>query len=231
MDAMELKKLTISVEAKSSTGARPEFDQSSEKILALFNPDKLVFSKTANWQKQDAKTQDNPELQFTNSEPTTLALDLLFDTYDSPDSSKADVRVHTEAVGKLITVDGAKHRPPVCRLSWGAAGVFFQGVLQSLEQQFTLFLETGIPVRAHLRCTFKEWWTNYDQLNRQNRQSVDLVKQHTVKQGDSLAGIAAKVYHDPALWRPIAEANGLDDPCGLEPGSILMIPELASRSR
>lgn len=122
MDAMELKKLTISVEAKSSTGARPEFDQSSEKILALFNPDKLVFSKTANWQKQGAKTQDNPELQFTNSEPTTLALDLLFDTYDSPDSSKADVRVHTEAVGKLIMVDGAKHRPPVCRLSWGAPG-------------------------------------------------------------------------------------------------------------
>lgn len=227
---MELKKLTIQVEAKSSSGARPQFDQSSEKILALFNPNRLVFSKTANWQKQDAKTQDNPELQYTNSEPCTLTLELIFDTYDTPDATKSDVRDHTNAVTKLIMVDGAKHRPPVCRLSWGSAGVFFQGVLQSLEQQFTLFLETGTPVRAHLRCTFKEWWTNYDQLNKQNLQSADLAKQHVVKRGDSLAGIAARSYHDPTLWRPIAEANGLDDPRRLEPGRVLLIPALTPRS-
>jgi nucleoid-associated protein YgaU len=34
----------------------------------------------------------------------------------------------------------------------------------------------------------------------------------TVKAGDKLPLIAAKVYGDPRLWRPIAEANGIDNP-------------------
>jgi len=48
----------------------------------------------------------------------------------------------------------------------------------------------------------------------------------TVKRGDTIDGIAAAVYLDPRLWRPIAEANGLDDPHHLVPGTVLLIPTL-----
>lgn len=34
----------------------------------------------------------------------------------------------------------------------------------------------------------------------------------TVKAGDKLPLIAAKVYGDARLWRPIAAANGIDNP-------------------
>lgn len=226
---MDLKKLKIIVEKSGGAGAQPAFDNTSY-IEAQFNPKQLSFNKSANWAKQDAKQRDNPELQFTNSDPCTLTLDLFFDTYDTPDVDKEDVREQTKRVMNLMMVDGDKHRPPVCRLAWGAVGVFFQCVLTGLDQQFTLFLANGRPVRATLKCTFKEWWTNYDDINRQALQSADVVKARTVKRGDTLSSIAAEAYQNPALWRPIAIENGIDNPRELPPGTVLLIPTLPNQS-
>ncbi|MGR9087494.1 MAG: CIS tube protein [Gammaproteobacteria bacterium] len=225
-----LAKLTIHVER---AGSKLEF---GDPFSVLFNPDKLVFSKTANWKKQPAKQLDCPELQFTNAEPRTLRVDLIFDTYDPENEQNKDKDVrqlYTDRIFHLTTVEkhGDKHRPPVCRLFWGSAKYFFQGVLQQLEQQFTLFTEDGIPVRAKLACTFKEWWTNYDVLNRQDLQSSDIAKMHVVRAGDTLSSIAATEYLDPKLWRPIAVENGIDDPRALAPGRVLLIPALTDRER
>lgn len=226
---MALEKLTIIVEKDGNTGSRPVFD-GGKTLTALFNPKQLAFNKSANWKKQDPKEHDNPELQFTNAEPRTLSLDLLYDTYDTPDAEKEDVREkYTDEIMKLITIDGDKHRPPVCRLSWGRIGVFFQGVLEKLDQQFTLFTEDGTPVRATLRCAFKEWWTNYEDLNKAKRNSSDIARVRTVKRGDSLSRYAAEEYGDPTLWRTIALENAIDDPLALVPGRVVLIPTLLRR--
>ncbi len=225
---MALKKLQILIEKE---GAVLVFEQSSA-ISALFNPNKLVFNKSVNWEEQGAAQRDVPELQFTNAQPRTLNLDLIFDTYDIPNAAKEDVRTYTQKLFHLTTVEthGDKHRPPVCRLAWGAVGVFFQGVLEQLEQQFTLFMEDGTPVRATSRCTFKEWRTNYDDLNRQATQSSDIAKTRIMKRGETLSGIAAEEYRDPGLWRPIATENDIDDPLSLVPGTVLLIPTLTQRN-
>lgn len=224
---MALKKLTILVEKK---GGVLVFEQGSA-VSALFNPEKIVLNKGVNWQKQDAAQRDVPELQFTNADPRTLTLDLNFDTYDTETLPKEDVRNHTKKLLALTTVEehGDKHRPPVCRLSWGAVGVFFQGVLERLEQQFTMFMDDGTPVRATSACTFKEWRTNYEDLNRQDTQSSDIAKSRIVKRSETLSSIAAEEYRDPGLWRPIALENGIDDPLRLMPGSVLLIPPLTGR--
>jgi hypothetical protein len=138
------------------------------------------------------------------------------------------VRNYTRELLHLCTVEkhGDKHRPPVCRLSWGSVGVFFQGVLERLEQQFTLFMEDGTPVRAKSACTFKEWRTNYDDLNRQATESSDVAKIRTLKRGETLSSVAAEEYRDPGLWRAIADENGIDDPLFIVPGTVLLIPKL-----
>jgi nucleoid-associated protein YgaU len=228
---MALKKLQIRIEKKGAVrkGEVLGFEQNSW-ISALFNPNKLIFNKSVDWKSQDAQGHDVPELQFTNAQPRTLNLDLIFDTYDTPDAEKKDVREYTKKLFQLTAVESEKHRPPVCQLSWGAASMFFQGVLQQLEQQFTLFMEDGKPVRATSRCTFKEWRTNYDDLNQQERQSSDIAKTRTLKRGDTLSSIAAGEYSDPGLWRPIADENDVDDPLALEPGTVLLIPTLTQRN-
>ena len=42
----------------------------------------------------------------------------------------------------------------------------------------------------------------------------------------SRKGIAFREYDDPAQWRRIAEANGIDDPLALQPGRRLLIPPI-----
>lgn len=50
---------------------------------------------------------------------------------------------------------------------------------------------------------------------------------HTVKRGDTLAGISVKFYRTPSQWRTIADANGIRDPKKLPVGKKLKIPDLA----
>jgi nucleoid-associated protein YgaU len=229
---MELKRLTILVE---SAGGNMQFNGagSDDTIVAMFNPNKLTITRSVQWQNQQAAKRDNPEMQFTGSEPSTLSIDLLFDTYDTPEpeESKQSVKiVHTDKLLHLTTVEqhGDKHRPPVCRLQWGDQGIFFQGVLQQLETSFTMFTAAGIPVRAAARCTFKEWRANVKDLQKQNLMSSDVAKLWVAKRGQSLHSIASMEYGDPRVWRVIADANGIDNPLALVPGTRLILPPLPS---
>ena len=222
---MGLKYLTIVAEAP---GSQMEFnDKDADScIVAMFNPNRLTVSRSARWEDQQAAKRDNPELQFTGADPSTLSIDLLFDTYDTEQLEKKSVRVHTDKLRHLTTVEkhGDKHRPPVCRLQWGQQSVFFQGVLTQLETQFTMFMEDGTPVRSTNRCTFKQWRGNVADLQKQDLLSSDVAKVWIVKQGQTLAGIAAREYGDPREWRAIAQANGIDDPLALTPGRQLILP-------
>jgi len=224
---MALDKLTILVELP---GGQLQFDERNADccIVAMFNPNRLTLSRSAQWQSQQTAKRDNPELQFTGAEPSTLGIELFFDTYDSPTLAKQSVADYTGKLLHLTTVEthGDKHRPPVCQLKWGSCGVFFQGVLQQLEQHYTLFMEDGTPVRATARCTFRQWQTNQTDLRKQNLMSADVAKVWTVRQGQTLAAIAAQEYRDPRHWRAIADANGIDDPLKLAPGTTLVLPAL-----
>lgn len=221
---MELKHLTILVE---ESPGRFGGETAPGTIVAMFNPNRLTLGRTVQWQNQKASKRDSPEMQFTGSDPVTLAIDLLFDTWDTPEpeSEKESVKTaHVDRLLKLTVVDGNLHRPPVCRLQWGDQGIFFQGVLQQLETTYTMFTAAGIPVRATNRCTFRQWRANSDDLKRQNLMSSDVAKVRTVRRGETLAAIAAAEYDDPRAWRAIAEANGIDDPLAVEPGMRLVLP-------
>jgi nucleoid-associated protein YgaU len=60
----------------------------------------------------------------------------------------------------------------------------------------------------------------------QPTQSADHRKTRVVRSGDRIDNIANEEYGDPGKWRPIAEANDMDDPDQLEPGHVLVIPAL-----
>jgi len=54
--------------------------------------------------------------------------------------------------------------------------------------------------------------------------SSDVAKVWVVKRGQSLATIASAEYGDPRAWRIIADANGIENPLGLAPGTRLLLP-------
>ncbi len=135
---MALEKLKIQIE----TGEN-EFNDEFE---VLFNPNQISIQKATKWELTPTAERDAPTSQFTYGEPATLSMELFFDTYEA----QRDVRAHTDQIYHLTTVEqhGDLHRPPLCRLAWGAFNFSdFQWVLQSLNQRFTLFLDNGLPVR------------------------------------------------------------------------------------
>jgi len=89
-----------------------------------------------------------------------------------------------------------------------------------------LFLADGTPVRATLNVVFDEFIDVDVLVQEQPTESAQHRKTRLVKAGDRIDNIAAEEYGDPAKWRPIAEANDLDDPTQLEPGKVIIIPRL-----
>jgi nucleoid-associated protein YgaU len=177
---------------------------------------------------------ESPIFQFVRGNARSVSMDLFFDTYEKGE----DVRKYTDQItgwdagsmfsdlpneGKgLMDIDSNLHAPPICIFIWGA--FIFQCIIERVTKRFTMFLPEGIPVRATLNVTLKEYREVDSQVKEINLQSADLTKKWVVTRGDSLWSIAFKEYGSPDDWRLIANANNIDNPRILNPGQELIIP-------
>ena len=189
-------------------------------IPVLFNPTQYSLDESNQIAEIGIPGLGSPILQYVRGNTRTLTVELFFDTYER----QSDVRKHTERIYGLLGIQRETHVPPICTFAWGHFR--FRCVLERVGGRFTLFLSDGTPVRATLNVTFKEFIDVEVEVRRTPTESADLVKTHTVKRGDTLSSIAAVEYADPAKWGPIADRNRIDNPRGLEPGRVLVIPPL-----
>jgi hypothetical protein len=203
--------------------------QSGEDGGLFFNPNQYTISKKVAWKQDKMPGFNVSRPQFERGEPLQLVISLLFDSYEA----RSDVRKLTAKVAKLTQVIGNVKRPPVVKIIWGGdapsfAGLPFTGVVESVTQKFTLFLETGTPVRATVDLTLHETKAPERQIKETQPRSSSPLQARTrvVKQGDSIWAIAHAEYSDAARWRPIARANAITNPRELEPGVVLLIPPL-----
>jgi len=191
-----------------------------KRIDVLFNPSEYALESSNQFSWQTIPGLSQPIAQFVSGEASTLTMDLFFDTYEAG----SDVRKHTAKVVGLLDVDKDLHAPPICKFVWGS--LQFRGVVEKVSQKYTMFLDSGIPVRATLNVSFKAIRSIKEQFQNIPRQSADRTKQRTIKAGDQLWRIAAEEYEDAQLWREIAKANRIHDPNQLEPGMVIKIPRL-----
>lgn len=204
----ELKKAIIEIVAGKREG---------ERIPVLFYPSDYSMKKSNAFATTKVFGQ-TPAVQFTGVELETLDMDLFFDTYEKNE----DVRDHTQKMTDLLSIDPELHAPPVLKFIWG--NLNFTCVLTSVTKKFTMFRKDGIPVRATLTVSFQEY--PVEKGSEDKRHSSDRTKVYTVQEGDSLWNIAARMYGNPATWRPIAEKNSIENPRILEKGRNITIPPL-----
>jgi len=204
----------------------------SPTIPCLFNPKEYSFSKQNSWTRGATKGTNVPQLEFGGGQPTSMTMQLFFDTYEVAGANAKDVRKeYTEAIWDLMLVDDSltdpqthKSRPPKVRFQWGKAWSF-DAVITSITQKFTLFKADGTPVRATLDVTFQQ--VKDDSLYpAQNPTSggVGGERMWTVHEGDTITAIAYAEYGESAQWRRIADANRLTQVRRLRPGAVLAIP-------
>jgi Contractile injection system tube protein/LysM domain len=211
---MTLEKLTIKAEKNNPGDFTDEFK-------VLFNPNQVEISKTG-WKMEKYGPVASQEL-------AQLSLDLFFDT-TLIKFPPENVQNYTRKIFSLTQPRIGKNpkRPPRCQLIWGTISgkdslLLPDGFLESVTKRLTHFLEDGTPVRATLRCTFKEWKEPKKKAKIANPID-DPVR--IVKRGETLSSIATEEYGDPSLWRIIAEENRLINPLQLNPGMVLTIPPL-----
>lgn len=216
-------------------------------LAVKFNPTEYTLSKGAQIAEIAIPGLDSPVLQFVRGQTETLSLDLFFDTTElGMDDHATSVTTLTDQFYQLVKISGKKHAPPVCFFSWGAAfpgqrpyalkdagsgsqqRQGFKCVVESVRQRFTLFSPQGVPLRATLTVSLKEYKTLKEQVDQINKMSADHTHTHVVQSGETLAQIANSAYGDPSQWRAIADENRIFDPLSLTPGAVLVIPALTT---
>lgn len=211
--------------------------KSISELECQFNPTSLTITKTVEWasaksgdNKKEAQPQLNaPSLEFGGGNPAEFSLDLIFDTTTMENQ---DVRGFTNRL-LALTLMGAgdpkrsEEDPPVVQFVWGEF-ILFIAVIKRVEINFTLFLASGVPVRARAKVNFTQCFDEDGKLAGQNPTTrTEARKTHVVQQGDRMDYLAYQEYGQPGLWREIALANDLDDPLDIQPGQILIIPRLS----
>jgi hypothetical protein len=216
-------------------------------LAVNYNPTEYTLSKGAQLAEIAIPGLDSPILQFVRGQTETLSLDLFFDTTEAGmDDSAVSVTTVTDQFYQLIKIDGTTHAPPICFFSWGTTfpgqrayasmgmgtgsqqRYGFKCVVESVRQRYTLFNPQGVPLRATLTVSLKEYKTLAEQIAEINAQSADHSHTHVVQVGGTLSQISAAVYNDATQWRAIATQNNLWNPLNLQPGKVLEIPPLTN---
>lgn len=127
-------------------------------VEAQYNPKEIGISKTVPWQKAPTSTGDQPELTFTSGESRTMSFELFFDTYEQGTDVHALYVTKLQQLALIMDADGEeiRKRPPLVRVLWGTGLPAFYGVIESVDTKYTMFLPSGVAVRAMCSIRLKE---------------------------------------------------------------------------
>lgn len=202
---------------------------SGQRVQVQFNPEEYTLSKDINYAQTAVPGLSSPILQFVHGNLQTLDMELFLDTLEAHGGSGAgdDVRGLVKKLTGLMSIDPATHAPPILLFTWGSLS--FTCVLARASQRFIMFLPDGTPVRARLQVTFNEFRNVDLEAKEIKRETSNYTKLYVVRQGETLNAIANATYGNPALWRPIAIANGIVDVRRVEAGARLLVPQLPFR--
>ena len=205
-----------------------------QPIECAFNPQSYTVSKTNVWNFKPTTGVDLPDGEFGGGLPRRTTLSLLLDvSLLGPDQSVKDT------ANKLLKMmetggggGGGGSAPPFVTFRWGSVTCRSRCPV-SLTIQYVLFHPNGEPIRATVDLELAQAEKAAPPRARaparartRPRARCSGLRVHRVRDGDCLPSIAYDAYGDPTRWRPIAEANGIDNPLRLRRGSELTIPRL-----
>ncbi len=129
-------------------------DDEKKSIKFMFNPTELKFVCKNNLKDEKAteKKKGTPKVSFANQSPVSITLaNLYYDTYemDPQKGAKESQEFIDNLTGSCKFVSEKIQRPPVYILAWGQINYLYCFVSE-LNYTFTMFLSSGIPVRAKI---------------------------------------------------------------------------------
>lgn len=214
-----------------------EKETGSHSIDVLFNPSEYQLTDGASYSEKKVPGLDGPVIQYISGDATELSVSLFLDTYVPKTPSllpvsvpgiggdnSTDVSKITKEIADATSIDGSLHRPPKVTFQWGSLN--FEGVVTKVSHTYTMFTESGMPVRAKVNLTFKSLISPSDKRRKSPFESPDRTKYRTVKDGIQLWDLAYAEYGDPDMWKVIARANGILNPLDIKAGQVVKLPAI-----
>lgn len=231
LNLFKLEKLKIHVyDNRERTGA-PLPGQSFE---VMFNPESYSQSFENIFQEPQAVNSSGAEAKYAMSRPADLTLKLIIDgtgvsTYGITNllGGKMDVQKKVDDfLQKTSYMDGKTHEPKFLIVSWGKLN--FSCRLKSVTINYTLFDNSGIPLRAELNTVFINDIETKKRLKKENKSSPDLTHWRVVQAHDTLPLMCEEIYGSPHYYIQVAKINKLNKFRDLVPGQELFFPPITS---
>lgn len=213
-----------------------EKETGSKTIDVLFNPSEYQLTDGASYSEKRVPGLDGPIIQYISGDATELSVSLFLDTYVPGGSSllsavpglggnsSTDVSAITKEIAEATSIVGSLHRPPKVTFKWGSLN--FEGVITKVSHTYTMFTESGMPVRAKVNLTFRSLISPEDSKRKSPFESPDRTKYRTITEGTQLWSLAYAEYGDPEMWKLIAKENGIMNPLDVRPGQVVRLPAI-----
>ena len=194
-----------------------------DEVPCMFNPFEYTISKQNSWERESTKGKNVPKHNFQKGEAKILSLTLHFDSL----AEKRDVRDYTYKLWEMMLIDTqsiddttGKGAPPAVAFEWGR--LYFEAIITSMKEKFSLFLSDGTPVRSTVDVTLEQHTddTVYEPQMQGQGAGQGAPQTTTATEGDRVDNIASANNTDQ---RTIAEQNNVDDPMNIPPGTTLSV--------
>jgi hypothetical protein len=208
------------------------------RFTVQINPETFVRNYAIEYVDKKAPGKEGGQVEYNYSQPQTMDIEFILDGTGvlPPDGfpagnpvappPKMDVKQKIEELKAVVyNYVGEKHEPPYVQLTWGTE--IFKCRLQSLNVTYKVFKPDGTPIRASVKCAFKEHVPDPQNPAVTEAASPDLTHIRLVQEGESLPLMCHNIYGDSSLYLEVARANGLTNFRTLTTGQSLFFPPLA----
>lgn len=199
----------------------------NEVVHFMFNPYEYTLTKRNTWQDKPVTGQNLPYVTFQQGSAITLKLTLHFDSQ----AAGTDVRTYTDKLWKMVLINEAtvdpntgKGQPPAVAFDWGR--LHFKAVITELSQHFTVFSDSGIPLRCSVDVNLQQYLDAANAMGQAQAggaagggggSRAAASAPTTAVQGQRLDHIAS----NPNDQRRVAEKNNINNPLNVPRGTRL----------
>jgi len=226
LSLFKLEKLKIKVYEK------PERSVPIDTFEVMFNPESYSASFRNVFAKKEAVGASGQEAKYALSRNSRMSFKFIFDGTGVSDygslpllKGKNDVYSRVKKFLELTTtISGKIHEPYYLIIAWGHLN--FKCRLEDVQVSYTLFDESGIPLRAELDTNFVRDIETSERLKEDDLNSPNLTHKRIVKAYDTLPIMCREIYGSESYYLKVAKANRLDDFRNLKPGQELFFPPI-----
>lgn len=213
---------------KISAYTDKDFSQQHGSALELpMEPEQISFGNSIHYRDDRQLGSTGGDIRFEKYGPATLSLKFTIDCTGVVEGTLPGDSVYdkvNDLADLLYVYNSDGHSPSYVVVTYGE--LLFKGRLEKMDTKYQLFSSGGVPLRATVSLVFKRFMTSEEERKKFSKQSPDMSRLITVKEGETLPYLCYRIYGDSLLVREVARFNDLDSFRNIPAGTQLLFPPL-----